>query len=108
MQPYSGWSDDDVIRAVTAGFVLPMPSVSNSSRSCRVTFYANHDVELPVKFIRDFFLLMRYLNLRLLTYLLTYKLLVVLPYKATYAPYILSFCPPVQLSVHLFRACAVY
>ena len=51
---------------------------------------------------------MRYLNLRLLTYLLTYKLLVVLPYKATYAPYILSFCPSVQLSVHLFRACAVY
>ena len=27
MRPYSGWSDEEVARSVTAGFILPMPSV---------------------------------------------------------------------------------
>jgi len=41
MYPYSGWSDDEVIRAVTAGFVLPMPSVRKTTLSdfCSTVFH---------------------------------------------------------------------
>ena len=41
MQPYCGWSDEQVIRAVSAGFILPMPSVRHVSRSlllCEIFF----------------------------------------------------------------------